>query len=112
VISTYMGGTPKEKPALYEDASPLDAVNAQTPPTLMIHGLRDELVWPVHEYRLSERLAAAHRPYYFLKLPWATHACDISLSGPSGQLSLYAIERFLAAVMPASMDPSSRKNKQ
>jgi acetyl esterase/lipase len=102
VISVYMGGTPEQKPDLYNEASPLTAVDAQTPPTLMIHGLRDELVWPVHEERLSARMAAAARPYYFLKLPWATHGCDINLSGPAGQLSTFAIERFLAAVLPAA----------
>ena len=33
-----------------------------------------------------------------LALPWATHGCDINFSGPCGQLSTYAIERFIAAV--------------
>jgi len=100
VIAAYLGGTPDQKPQLYTEASPLNAVDARTPPTLMIHGLRDELVWPVHAERLSARLALARRPFYFLKLPWATHGFDIHLNGPSGQLSLYAIEYFLAAVMP------------
>ena len=36
------------------------------------------------------------RPYFHLYLPWATHGCDANLSGPSGQLSLYAIDRFVA----------------
>jgi len=100
VIETYMGGPPEKKPALYQTASPLNAVDTRTPPTLMIHGWRDELVWPIHEERLSARLAHAGRPYYVLRLPWATHGCDIHFSGPSGQLTVYAIEHFLAAVMP------------
>jgi acetyl esterase/lipase len=66
---------------------------------LVIHGVRDELVWVVHSDRLSQRLSAAGRPYLYLRLPWATHGCDANFQGPSGQLSLYAIERFLAAVL-------------
>ncbi len=100
VISDYLGGTLQQVPQAYEDASPLRAVNSATPPTLMIHGVRDELVWAIHEDRLSAQLKKAGRPYYYLRLPWATHGCDINFSGPSGQLSTFAVERFLANVMP------------
>lgn len=100
VIETYLGGPPDRHPGLYEAASPLNFVNRWTPPTLMIHGGRDELVWAVHEERLSRRLTEARRPHFYLRLPWATHGCDAHLSGPSGQLSTYALERFLSAVMP------------
>ena len=34
-----------------------------------------------------------------LSLPWAEHGCDVNISGPSGQISTYTIERFLAAVI-------------
>ena len=87
VIETYLGGTPVDHPDIYEAASPLLLVNAKTPPTLMIHGSRDELVWALHEERLSKRLMEARRPYLYLKLPWATHGCDANFSGPCGQLS-------------------------
>ena len=41
-------------------------------------------------------------PSFALLLPWATHGCEANLAGPSGQLSTYAIERFLAfALAPA-----------
>jgi hypothetical protein len=39
-----------------------------------------------------------------LRLPWATHGCDANISGPCGQVSTYAIERFLAAVMEDTAD--------
>jgi acetyl esterase/lipase len=103
VLETYLGGPPARMPAQYAAASPLMSVNAGTPPTLMIHGGRDELVSPLHNERLSQRLATFQRPFFYLKLPWATHGCDANLSGPSGQLSTYAVERFLEAVFsPAS----------
>lgn len=99
VIEDYLGGPPAGRAVQYEAASPLNFVNKTTPPTLMIHGARDELVSPLHEDRLLKRLAEEGRPYFYLRLPWATHGCDANFSGPCGQLSTYAIERFLAAVL-------------
>jgi len=98
VIETYLGGKPADVPGRYETASPLHFVDKHTPPTLMIHGVRDELVWAQHDERLSKRLTEEGRPYFYLRLPWATHGCDANFSGPCGQLSTYTIERFLAAV--------------
>ena len=95
LLRQYLGGSPAEQPERYALASPLLRAGKGSPPTLMIHGGRDEMVWPLHEYRLSEKLAAAGVPHYFLKLPWATHACDYNFNGPCGQLSTYAVDRFL-----------------
>ena len=99
VLENYLGGTPAEKPTEYRAASPLNQVGAGTPPTLLIHGQLDSVVWPVHSQLLAERLTQARVPHLYLSLPWATHVCEVNLNGPSGQLSLYAIDRFLAAVM-------------
>jgi len=95
LLSQYLGGSPAEQPERYELASPLLRAGKRSPPTLMIHGGRDEMVWPLHEYRLSEKLKAAGVPHYFLNMPWATHGCDYNFNGPCGQLSTYAVERFL-----------------
>lgn len=99
VLADYLGGAPERVRANYEAASPVTHVDAKTPPTLMIHGLRDELVSPLHDEHLAERLRKANRPYYILRLPWATHGCDAFFSGPCGQLSTYAVEHFLQAVV-------------
>jgi hypothetical protein len=45
--------------------------------------------------QLESRKGVAH---LHVELPWATHGLDATLSGPGGQVSLYAIERFLARV--------------
>jgi len=95
LLRQYLGGSPAEQPERYELASPLLRAGKGSPPTLMIHGGRDEMVWPIHEHRLSEKLAAAGVPHYFLNMPWATHGCDYNFNGPCGQLSTYAVERFL-----------------
>lgn len=96
LLRQYLGGSPAEEPERYAQASPLLRAGKGSPPTLMIHGGRDEMVWPLHEYRLSRKLAAAGVPHYFLNMPWATHGCDYNFNGPCGQISTYAVERFLA----------------
>jgi acetyl esterase/lipase len=99
LLSLYLGGSPAEQPERYDEGSPLLAAGKDSPPVLMIHGGRDELVWPVHQLRLSAKLAAAGVPHYYLSMPWATHGCDFFFSGPCGQLSTYAIERYLPAAL-------------
>ncbi len=98
VVSAYLGGAPDQVPQVYDTASPIAFAGPAAPPTLLIHGGRDELVSPMQSERLAARLAQAGHPHLLLRLPWATHGCDANFSGPSGQVSTYAIERFLAAV--------------
>ncbi len=98
LLRLYLGGSPSEEPERYDEGSPLLAAGKGSPPVLMIHGGRDELVWPVHQLRLSAKLAAAGVPHYFLNMPWATHGCDFFISGACGQLSTFAVERFAASV--------------
>jgi acetyl esterase/lipase len=66
---------------------------------LLLHGARDDLGLVEHSDRLAARLEQAEVPHVLLRLPWAPHGCDANFSGPCGQVSTYAIERFLAAVM-------------
>lgn len=98
LMRAFLGGTPETKPAEYDSASALLQVNARTPPTLMVHGTIDTLVWNRHSIRLAARLAEAGVPHYFLALPWATHALELNPSSPSGQLADYAVLWFLAVV--------------
>jgi acetyl esterase/lipase len=99
LVRGLMGGPPASDPALYHDASPLDFVGPATPPTLLIHGTRDEIVWVRHSERLRDRMRAAGRPVFLLELPWATHGFDAVTRGPGGQLELYAMAWFLNAVL-------------
>lgn len=99
VLEDYLGGTPAEKPDAYAAGSPINFVDANTPPTLLIHGQLDPLVWPEQSERLAARLQENGRPHFLLSIPWGTHGCDANLNGPSGQLSLYAIDRFLASAL-------------
>ena len=98
LMRDFLGGTPETRPAEYDSASALLQVTARTPPTLLVHGTIDTLVWNRHSIRLSARLTEAGVPNYYLELPWATHALELNPSSPSGQLSDYAVAWFLAVV--------------
>lgn len=97
-LEAYLGGSPEQVPQAYDRASPIALVGPQSPPTLLFHGARDELVSPAQSRRLAELLAALERPHLLVELPWATHGFDFNPGGPGGQLSTYAVEYFLAAV--------------
>lgn len=98
ILEDYLGGPPSKTPGLYENASPVNRVNLSTPPTLIVHGLNDPLVFPHHSQVLAEKLKAVKRPYFYLELPWATHGAEANPKGPSGSLITYAIVHFLKAV--------------
>ena len=45
LLRNFMGGSPDQASAAYDDASPYFHVGKDTPPTLLIHGEKDRLVW-------------------------------------------------------------------
>jgi acetyl esterase/lipase len=102
LMEDYLGGTLAQVPEKYKEASGTELVNASTVPTLMIHGQNDPLVAYDHSVRLDKKLQENGVKHLLLTLPWATHGCDFKLYGPSGQLSTYAIERFLNYVTGSS----------
>jgi dipeptidyl-peptidase-4 len=66
-------GLPAENPDGYAHGSLIaDAPNLRRP-LLLIHGMRDDNVLPVHSMKLSEALLAAGRPHTVLPLPGASH---------------------------------------
>lgn len=93
-LRDFLGGVPPA-PA-YAEASPLRRVGGGAAPTLLLHGLKDDLVYPEQSRRLQSRLGELGIPCVALYLPWANHGCDINLAGPSGQLCTYQVETFLA----------------
>lgn len=98
-LSAFMGGGPDDSPEQadrYAAASPYEHVGPDLPPTLLIHGGRDELVSQEQSRRLAARLHEESAPVYLLALPWATHGCDANLAGPSGQLTTFAVDWLLA----------------
>ena len=98
LLRQYLGGSPDAARAGYDGASGYLHVSKNAPPTLLVHGRLDPLTWYRQSERLDARLAEHGVPHAYVSLPWATHACEFNLAGPSGQLTTFALEWFLAAV--------------
>jgi len=101
VMRHYLGGSYEQVPKNYVASSPIEFVNRQSPPTLIIHGENDVLVAYEHSRRLDQKLQDNGIKHFWLQLPWATHGFDFNLKGPGGQLSTYCVERFLKSVCPS-----------
>lgn len=100
LMRQLFGGAPDtpERKALYDSASGQLLATAGSPPTLLIHGYPDTLVWYRHSRRLAARLAELGVPCTHVELPWATHAFDYNPDGPGGQMADAAIGEFLDRV--------------
>jgi acetyl esterase/lipase len=98
LLRQFLGGTPSTARAAYDSASSILHVVPATPPTLLMHGQLDALVWHKQSERLAQRLTDVGVPHVFISLPWATHAFEFNVNGPGGQLTTFAVEWFLAAV--------------
>jgi acetyl esterase/lipase len=108
-LETYLGGPPAQAGDAYAAASPINFVTPATPPTLLIHGMRDGVVSPDESARLEQKLQEAGVKHLFVRLKWATHGCDRSFGGPCGQVTTYAIERFIDAVLGAPPPPDPKQ---
>lgn len=96
VLESFLGGSPEQFPALYQQASPIFSVGPGLPPTLLIYGQRDHVVKPSYGQQLYEQLKASGNVAAWIAIPWAEHAFDAVFRGPSNQIALYYTERFLA----------------
>jgi acetyl esterase/lipase len=96
VLRKFLGGTPAEFPELYRQASPINYIREGLPPTLIVHGQRDNIVEFTFARAFHQKLIAPGNTAVFLDIPWAEHAFDAVFHGISNQLALYYTERFLA----------------
>lgn len=102
-LEAYLGGAPSTSgDDSYYAASPVNFVSASSPPSLLVHGERDPIVSAEQAARLEARLQQAGVKHLFIRMPWATHGCDVGFGGPCGQIVIYSVERFLDSVIPAS----------
>lgn len=94
LIRQYMGGPPDgARLTSYLSGSAERLARPGLPPTLIVHGALDQLVWCRHSERLTSALERAGVPHVFVRLPWGTHAGEANLHGPSGQLISGAVWR-------------------
>jgi acetyl esterase/lipase len=98
LLRRFLGGTPETAGPAYDSASALLLVTPASPPTLMIHGVIDTLVWHRHSIRLAARLTESGVPNLLISMPWASHGLELNLDSPSGQLTTYSVDWFVGAV--------------
>jgi acetyl esterase/lipase len=112
LIRNYLGGEGDAGVPLATAASPLETLSAGAPPTLLLHGRPDVLVTFHHVERMRHKLARLGLKRFEVDLPWAPHGYDYVFRGPGSQISLYFLERFLAAVTRAGdASPRSRSRR-
>ncbi len=111
-LTRVMGGRLSARRGAYEAASPIRFVTGASPPTLLIHGTPDELVDIEQARRLDRRLRDAGVRHLLIELPWASHGCDYFLRGPCGQISTWAVERFLMSVTTEQTGQRSTANDE
>ena len=95
VMRAFVGDTCENAPDKFAASSPIEFVSEKCPPTLLIHGKNECMVAYEHSMRLCRKLKEKNIKHFLISIPWATHGCDYSINGPSGQISTFAIERFL-----------------
>jgi len=113
LLERYVGGPPAREEKAYAAASPINFVTSASPPTLLVHGARDQTIPADQSARLDDRLREAGVKHVYAELPWATHGCDKSFGGPCGQITMFAVERFLDAVTilpPTPVSPARGKH--
>ena len=91
----YLGGTPDQEPERYAALSPVSYLDADSPPTLVIQGLRDTGVQPELGIELADRLDDAGVENELLLLPDTEHAYDAAYGSFANQISQARITEFL-----------------
>lgn len=97
LLRNYLGGDPDTVMENYRNASAINFVNKTTPPTLLLHGRRDSLVWVEQSIRYKakfDKMGVGDR-CTFVQLPWAVHGFDYFPDSPGGQLSMFEVTEFL-----------------
>jgi acetyl esterase/lipase len=70
-------------PELYPESQPINYVRADAPPMLLVHGLKDETVWPKNSRNLASALGARGVPVTLKLYPKLLHADTVgALSAP------------------------------
>jgi len=97
-LRRFLGGNPHESEEIrkrFSLASPVAQVNARTPPTLLIHGGKDQLVRSENAELLGGKLSENKVPHKIVFIPYAQHGFDYNFDGWGSQIAQAVILDFL-----------------
>jgi acetyl esterase/lipase len=91
-LQMITGTTPEQSPGLYQSSSPIEFISPQSPPTLILHGGRDEIVNVSQSKALAKKLGEAGVEHQLKIYPSERHG---RWYGKSLTASFDQIENFL-----------------
>jgi acetyl esterase/lipase len=94
-LRRFLGGTPETAAEAFQIASPITHVQPNTPPTLLFHGSRDQLVGQRHAELLSDQLTQANVPHHTVFIPYGQHGFDYNFYGWGSQIMQPVLLDFL-----------------
>ncbi len=97
-LSTFLGGSPHESEeirARFILASPVERINENSPPTLLMHGGKDQLVRPENLNFPAEKLKQSNIAHETLVIPYAQHGFDYNFNGWASQIAKPRMLDFL-----------------
>jgi acetyl esterase/lipase len=103
-LRRFLGGPPDTAPSAFNIASPVNHVGSNTPPTLLLHGGRDQLVGQQHTEFLTTELAAANVPHRTVIIPYGQHGFDYNFNGWSSQIVQPILRQFLQEYLEPQMN--------
>ncbi len=97
-LADFLGGNPHESVEIRERfilASPTAQASPKTPPTLLVHGSKDQLVNDENMQILDEKLNEAQVAHRTILIPYAQHGFDFNFHGFGSQIVKPAMLKFL-----------------
>jgi len=104
LLVNLLGGTLKEIPDAYRQASPIAHVGQHCPPTLQIFDENDFIIDASHGRKLHKALCDAGAASIYIEFPETVHGFDQYFGvsrrvAPAAQSATYELERFLALMV-------------
>lgn len=98
-LEKFLDGSPYQSNELrerYAKASPVSHISSQTPPTLLFHGGRDQLVFEQNLIFLDKRLKDENVPHKSIVINYAQHGFDFNFNGWGSQIAKKVLLDFLS----------------
>jgi acetyl esterase/lipase len=96
LVPQFLGGTRKQIPERFREASPVNHVTRNSPPVFIYHGSADTLVPPEQAWAFDARLTKFKVPHELYWIEGRNHIPAFLLSGNTIQLAIDFLDRNLS----------------